>query len=190
MPCTAERDTMYQPEVYKEQIPFLDLIRGKNSSPPSAVVEFDARRPCLEIIKVKAKRGNSCQTTEECNAPALPSRAPPLLATFRSQHEHQLPVTSGDLNRSKKKRTAFSNHQIKRLEEKFSQQKYISKITCCQLASRLGLTEKQVKTWYQNRRTKWKKICSEPDWSKQRETAAVFRYKHGNWQMEAHFTFK
>ena len=148
---------MYQPEVSKEQIPFLDLIRGKDSSPPSTVVEFDARRPCLEIIKAKAKRGNSSQTTEECNAPVFPSRAPPLLAPFGSQHEHQLPVTSGDINRSKKKRTTFSNHQIKRLEETFSQQKYISKIACCQLASRLGLTEKQVKTWYQNRRTKWKR---------------------------------
>ena len=136
---------MYQPEVSMEQIPLLDLIRGKDSSPPSTVVEFDARRPCLEIIKAKAKRGNSSQTTEECNAPVLPSRAPPLLAPFGSQHEHQLPVTSGDINRSKKKRTTFSNHQIKRLEEKFSQQKYITKIACCQLASCLGLTEKQVK---------------------------------------------
>ena len=160
---------MYQPKVSKEQIPFLDLIRGKDSSPPSAVVEFDARCPCLEIIKAKAKakRGNSSQTTEECNAPALPSRASPLLAPFGSQHEHQLPVTSGDINRSKKKRTTVSNHQIKRLEERFSQQKYITKIACCQLASRLGLNEKQVKTWYQKRRTKWKKECSEPDWSKE-----------------------
>ena len=108
-PCTAERDTMYQPKVSKEQIPFLDLIRGKDSSPPSAIVEFDARRPCLEIIKAKAKakRGNSSQTTEECNAPALPSRAPPLLPPFGSQHEHQLPVTSGDINRRKRRELPF-----------------------------------------------------------------------------------
>lgn len=86
------------------------------------------------------------------------------------------PELPGDLKKRKKKRTAFSSHQLKRLEDKFSTQKYLSKVDRCELAVALGLSERHVKTWYQNRRTKWKKECCESDWSKQREAAAAIMY--------------
>lgn len=76
----------------------------------------------------------------------------------------------------KKKRTAFTTVQLQELESKFGQQKYLTKLDRCTLATSLGLTEKHVKTWYQNRRTKWKKDCTEQDWSKQREQAATIMY--------------
>ena len=76
----------------------------------------------------------------------------------------------------KKKRTAFTTVQLQKLESKFDQQKYLTKLDRCTLASSLGLTEKHVKTWYQNRRTKWKKDCSKQDWSNQREQAATIMY--------------
>lgn len=78
--------------------------------------------------------------------------------------------------KAKKKRTAFTNDQLSRLEKKFDQQKYLGKVDRCKLASELGLTEKHVKTWYQNRRTKWKRECSDIAWSKQREEAAAIIY--------------
>lgn len=77
----------------------------------------------------------------------------------------------------KKKRTTFTSNQLKELERKFNQQKYLTKLDRCALAQRLGLTEKHVKTWYQNRRTKWKKECTEEAWSKERETAATNMYR-------------
>lgn len=49
------------------------------------------------------------------------------------------------------------------LEEKFVEQKYLSIPERIQLAQDLSLTEQQVKTWFQNRRTKWKKQLSEQD---------------------------
>ena len=58
----------------------------------------------------------------------------------------------------------------------FDQQKYLTKRDRCTLAESLGLTEKHVKTWYQNRRTKWKKDTTNRDWSKQREHAATLMY--------------
>lgn len=76
----------------------------------------------------------------------------------------------------KKRRTVFTSVQLQELEIKFSQQKYLSKLDRCKLAKSLGLTEKHVKTWYQNRRTKWKRDCSDQDWSKQREHAATLMY--------------
>ena len=77
----------------------------------------------------------------------------------------------------KKSRTAFTSSQLSELERRFNDQKYLTKVDRCLLAQSLGLTEKHIKTWYQNRRTKWKKDCSDQDWSKQREQAATAMYK-------------
>ena len=43
------------------------------------------------------------------------------------------------------------------LEKKFEAQKYLSTPDRMELAESLGLSQIQVKTWYQNRRMKWKK---------------------------------
>ncbi|XP_023688571.1 barH-like 2 homeobox protein [Paramormyrops kingsleyae] len=57
----------------------------------------------------------------------------------------------------RKARTAFSDHQLNQLERSFERQKYLSVQDRMDLAAALGLTDTQVKTWYQNRRTKWKR---------------------------------
>lgn len=77
----------------------------------------------------------------------------------------------------KTRRTTFTNNQLRELKCNFTRQKYLTKLDRCALAERLGLTEKHVKTWYQNRRTKWKKECIEEIWSKERETAAANMYR-------------
>ena len=43
------------------------------------------------------------------------------------------------------------------LEETFEKQKYVSVKERVIIATQLGLSEQNVKTWFQNRRTKWKK---------------------------------
>ena len=76
----------------------------------------------------------------------------------------------------KKKRTTFTSSQLQQLESRFNQQKYLTKLDRCRLAKSLGLTEKHVKTWYQNRRTKWKRECTDEIWSREREHAAANMY--------------
>ncbi|TRY78243.1 hypothetical protein TCAL_06748 [Tigriopus californicus] len=53
-------------------------------------------------------------------------------------------------------RAVFSNLQRKGLEKRFQMQKYITKPDRRQLAASLGLTDAQVKVWFQNRRMKWR----------------------------------
>ncbi|CAH0561029.1 unnamed protein product [Brassicogethes aeneus] len=53
-------------------------------------------------------------------------------------------------------RAVFSNLQRKGLERRFQLQKYITKPDRRQLAATLGLTDAQVKVWFQNRRMKWR----------------------------------
>ncbi|KAK5871769.1 hypothetical protein PBY51_004630 [Eleginops maclovinus] len=61
------------------------------------------------------------------------------------------------LKKPRKARTAFSDQQLSRLERSFQKQKYLSVQDRMTLAAALQLSDAQVKTWYQNRRTKWKR---------------------------------
>ncbi|KAI8424417.1 hypothetical protein MSG28_002920 [Choristoneura fumiferana] len=57
----------------------------------------------------------------------------------------------------RKPRQAYSAKQLERLEAEFKLDKYLSVSKRMELSKALGLTEVQIKTWFQNRRTKWKK---------------------------------
>ncbi|CAM1328599.1 BARHL1 (predicted) [Pycnogonum litorale] len=61
------------------------------------------------------------------------------------------------MKKQRKARTAFTDHQLQTLEKHFEGQKYLSVQDRMELAASLNLTDTQVKTWYQNRRTKWKR---------------------------------
>ena len=59
--------------------------------------------------------------------------------------------------RKKKQRPLFSPHQIQTMEKEFAKQRYVTEDKRARLALEVNLTETQVKTWFQNRRTKWKR---------------------------------
>ncbi|XP_011182691.2 segmentation polarity homeobox protein engrailed [Zeugodacus cucurbitae] len=64
---------------------------------------------------------------------------------------------STDARRKKKARTTFTGRQIFELEKQFEIKKYLSSSERTEMAKLLNVTETQVKIWFQNRRTKWKK---------------------------------
>lgn len=67
------------------------------------------------------------------------------------------------LTRRKKARTAFSREQVAELEKKFQDKKYLSSAERGELAEKLKLSDMQVKTWFQNRRMKYKRQSEETE---------------------------
>ncbi|UJR08684.1 hypothetical protein I4U23_012942 [Adineta vaga] len=78
-----------------------------------------------------------------------------------SQAAHYSAMVNGneslkDMKR-KSSRPTFTGHQIFALEKMFENTKYLAGTERSRLASQLSMSEAQVKVWFQNRRTKWRK---------------------------------
>ncbi|NXV33580.1 TLX3 protein, partial [Rissa tridactyla] len=90
--------------------------------------------------------------------PPLPAAAlSPFAATRRIGHPYQNRTPP----KRKKPRTSFSRVQICELEKRFHRQKYLASAERATLAKALKMTDAQVKTWFQNRRTKWRRQTAE-----------------------------
>ncbi|XP_038648932.1 homeobox protein EMX1 [Scyliorhinus canicula] len=75
-----------------------------------------------------------------------------------SDAAHESMLLHGPFARKPKRiRTAFSPSQLLRLERAFEKNHYVVGAERKQLASSLSLSETQVKVWFQNRRTKYKR---------------------------------
>lgn len=95
--------------------------------------------------------------------PSHPHGEPPFsipipLPVYVRTRSTDSPATSSCKSRkSRRSRTVFTELQLMGLERRFDKQKYLSTPDRIELAESLGLSQIQVKTWYQNRRMKWKK---------------------------------
>ncbi|XP_037107114.1 homeobox protein BarH-like 1 [Syngnathus acus] len=87
----------------------------------------------------------------------VPSRHLPLDPHLRAKLDHESDGASKS-KKGRRSRTVFTELQLMGLEKRFEKQKYLSTPDRLDLAESLGLSQLQVKTWYQNRRMKWKKI--------------------------------
>nr|XP_020638565.1 hematopoietically-expressed homeobox protein HHEX isoform X1 [Pogona vitticeps] len=84
------------------------------------------------------------------------------------------PFMQRPLHKRKGGQVRFSNDQTLELEKKFETQKYLSPPERKRLAKMLQLSERQVKTWFQNRRAKWRRLKQEnPQASKKDDSGSV-----------------
>jgi hypothetical protein len=60
--------------------------------------------------------------------------------------------------KTRKPRTIYSSHQLQMLQQRFKQAQYLALPERAELANTLGLSQTQVKIWFQNRRSKQKKL--------------------------------
>ena len=65
-------------------------------------------------------------------------------------------------------RPVFTQLQRRGLEKRFQATKYVTKRERLQIGAMLGLSETQVKVWFQNRRTKWRHEAAKKE-EKQKE---------------------
>uniref|UniRef100_A0A3B4V107 Nanog homeobox n=1 Tax=Seriola dumerili TaxID=41447 RepID=A0A3B4V107_SERDU len=93
----------------------------------------------------------------------IPSLHVPLTAT------NKLSNTVGN-NPKGKVRAAFSESQMNALVQRFSVQRYLTPAEMKNLAEMTGLTYKQVKTWFQNRRMKLRRHQKDTSWVSERYT--------------------
>uniref|UniRef100_A0A8C6UI58 BarH like homeobox 1 n=1 Tax=Neogobius melanostomus TaxID=47308 RepID=A0A8C6UI58_9GOBI len=93
---------------------------------------------------------NGAKSTAESEEDALKEEGDREISSSRDSPQVRL-------KKPRKARTAFTDHQLAQLERSFERQKYLSVQDRMELAASLNLTDTQVKTWYQNRRTKWKR---------------------------------
>ncbi|CAF1341826.1 unnamed protein product [Rotaria sordida] len=97
-------------------------------------------------------------TNSSTSAAALWAKGVPI---DNSQIAHYSDIVNGNESikdaKRKSSRPTFTGHQIFALEKMFENTKYLAGTERSRLASQLAMSEAQVKVWFQNRRTKWRK---------------------------------
>ncbi|CAI5453906.1 unnamed protein product [Caenorhabditis angaria] len=78
-------------------------------------------------------------------------------STSKSSNDPSSAIKTTRRHKIRRARTAFTFDQLVTLENKFKSSRYLSVCERLNLAIQLQLSETQVKIWFQNRRTKWKK---------------------------------
>ncbi|KAJ7414722.1 Homeobox protein BarH-like 2 [Pitangus sulphuratus] len=91
-------------------------------------------------------------------AQPCPGGSEPVPSEAQGSSESEAEQPTPRTKKPRRSRTIFTEIQLMGLEKKFQKQKYLSTPDRLDLAQSLGLTQLQVKTWYQNRRMKWKKM--------------------------------
>lgn len=103
----------------------------------------------------------------------------PFTVTRRIGHPYQNRTPP----KRKKPRTSFSRVQICELEKRFHRQKYLASAERAALAKSLKMTDAQVKTWFQNRRTKWRRqTAEEREAERQQASRLMLQLQHDAFQ--------
>ncbi|XP_054245846.1 homeobox protein NANOG-like [Indicator indicator] len=139
----------------------MDSSEPAEEAPPVDTV------PCLAPEKTPSHPGVSpASSSSGMLTQDTPDSATSPTAEHPSPHPSSQKVkeeSEGVLKKAKS-RTAFSQEQLQILHQRFQSQKYLSPQQIRELAAVLGLTYKQVKTWFQNQRMKFKRCQKESQW--------------------------
>ncbi|KAK9404077.1 barH-like 2 homeobox protein [Crotalus adamanteus] len=131
--------------------PYSTSVSSPHPAPkPESNAASESFRPKLEQDDSRTKLDKRDDTQNELKCHGAKEEGDREISSSRDSP----PVRA---KKPRKARTAFSDHQLNQLERSFERQKYLSVQDRMDLAAALNLTDTQVKTWYQNRRTKWKR---------------------------------
>lgn len=98
-----------------------------------------------------------CGPAEHPQEPKADSKPPLSLESSEpSERSRQAPA-----KKLRKPRTIYSSLQLQHLNQRFQHTQYLALPERAQLAAQLGLTQTQVKIWFQNKRSKYKKLLKQ-----------------------------
>ncbi|XP_005493213.2 homeobox protein NANOG-like [Zonotrichia albicollis] len=133
-----------------EEAPALDALPLPAAKTPSPSVDSPASSSSGTLTQY--------HTPDSATSPTAAGSPSPHSSLQKAKAQGKGAVKSG------KSRTAFSQEQLKALHQRFQSQKYLSPQQIRELAAALQLTYKQVKTWFQNQRMKFKRCQKESQW--------------------------
>ncbi|XP_055503448.1 T-cell leukemia homeobox protein 1-like [Leucoraja erinacea] len=141
----------------------MNLGINGNALNPAGVIRVPAHRPMTTGVPQPMPTGAAPGPASNMTFPWMESNRrytkerftvalSPFTVTRRIGHPYQNRTPP----KKKKPRTSFTRLQICELEKRFHRQKYLASAERAALAKALKMTDAQVKTWFQNRRTKWR----------------------------------
>ncbi|XP_033625729.1 homeobox protein Hox-D11-like [Asterias rubens] len=140
------------------------------SSPSSAHLKFPAHTATVSSTFTDALLADDQQERDIIQSPEAPPYSTSPLMDDESAVEHSV-STSLKSGSSRPKRRPYSKFQLLHLEREFERSMYPCRERRAWLSQVLTLTERQVKIWFQNRRTKLKRTVER----EQRENAQMQR---------------
>ncbi|XP_053329861.1 T-cell leukemia homeobox protein 2 [Spea bombifrons] len=148
--------------LYNTSTPPCSLSMNGNMR-PSGVIRVPAHRPLPHGHPNYPSLGGSSSLFPwmEGSRRAAKDRMAAALSPFSVTRRIGHPYQNRTPPKRKKPRTSFSRLQICELEKRFHRQKYLASAERASLAKTLHMSDSQVKTWFQNRRTKWRRQTAE-----------------------------
>ncbi|XP_055498541.1 T-cell leukemia homeobox protein 3b [Leucoraja erinacea] len=168
----------------------VNLSMNVNGLASAGVIRVPAHRPIPQAAMSNMSSIGSVAGLSSLNFPWMESsrrfakdRLTAALTPFTVTRRIGHPYQNRTPPKRKKPRTSFTRIQICELEKRFHRQKYLASAERAALAKSLKMTDAQVKTWFQNRRTKWRRqTAEEREAERQQANRLMLQLQHDAFQ--------